>query len=93
MAKKHNHIATRKSHCRNNLDKIPEYIREKDEFGQVIGLNFAGADTFQTLPGGMVSLVCYWIVAGYFAMKFKEMYLSENWSLNTQVILNSDWEL
>ena len=68
-------------------------IKEYDMFGQPIPINYAGEDTFKTLPGGMLSVVVLIMVISYMILKFKYMYNHEEWSLTQQIVLAQKEEL
>lgn len=68
-----------------------DYIRSKDMFGHPINLNYQGSDTFQTLPGGVLSIFVTFCVVSYCLLKFSIMQGYENWNLVQQNVI-ADWE-
>ena len=77
----------------NPFGATADYIRGKDAFGTGVSLNFKGEDTFNTIPGGLMSVIMMLFVYSYCIMKFKEMILVETWSLTQQTILNDKSEI
>ena len=65
------------------LKRIPESIAEKDNYGYPITFNYKGSDTYQTVPGGILSIVFSLCVFSYFLMRGKQMVFREEWSLVT----------
>ena len=58
-----------------------DWIRSKDDYGAPINLTYEGEDSFKTLPGGIISLLFYFIFAFYCLISGLEMKNSQNWSL------------
>ena len=52
---------------------INESITGQDAFGTGVALNFRGEETFNTFPGGILSIVMLFASVCYTVMKFKEM--------------------
>ena len=46
------------------------FFRSFDNFGQPVGLNFGGEDTFKSLPGGLLTLILYMVMGAYSVMQF-----------------------
>ena len=69
------------------MSKVKESIKEKDVYGQPISLNFKGSETFNTLPGGILSIFMSVLLVAYFVLRLKQMVQRDNWTLNTQDIL------
>ena len=70
-----------KARIMNPLGLVADYIRGKDQFGTGVNLNINGDDTYNTIPGGLLSTIMMLFVYAYTIMKFKEMILVETWSL------------
>ena len=64
-----------------------DWIRSKDDYGAPINLTYEGEDSFKTLPGGIISLLFYFIFAFYCLISGLEMKNSQNWSLTQQSIV------
>ena len=67
--------------------KTVNYIKSYDEYGQPISLNYQGSETFQTLPGGLLSLVVRIILISYTILKFSAMTEKKDWSIIQQTIV------
>lgn len=72
---------------------VGNYIRHQDAFGQPININFHGNDTYQTIPGGMISIVMVLLLVGYTFLKLKYMINHEEWKLNNQTVMAERLEL
>jgi hypothetical protein len=46
-------------------NKIVEFIKDKDKFGEPISLTYQGKNTFNTLPGGIISISLLFILFWY----------------------------
>ena len=55
----------------STLKAIPDKITEQDSYGYPITFNYRGSDTYQTFPGGLLSMFCSIAVFSYFLMKGK----------------------
>jgi hypothetical protein len=62
-------------------------VRGQDAFGQPVNMNFQGNDTYQTIPGGIISVVMTIMLIGYFLLKTKYMVFHEEWNLNNQIVM------
>ena len=69
------------------LGKISGSIKSQDAFGQPININYQGNETFQTLPGGVLSILMMVFFVGYTLLKTKYMINHEEWSLNSQNVM------
>ena len=58
-----------------------DYIRSYDMFGVPITLNYKGSDTYQTMAGGLISIISYCALFAYALLQFKYMHFKEDWSL------------
>ena len=67
--------------------RASNYIRSFDEYGQPISLNYLGSETFQTLPGGLLSLAVRIILISYTILKFSSMTEKKDWSIIQQTIV------
>ncbi len=56
-------------------------VKSRDRFGEPIMLNYKGQKTFNTFPGGLISISMMSILTFYFCLKFAQMLLREEWSL------------
>jgi hypothetical protein len=66
---------------------VVEKVRSQDAFGQPVNINFQGNDTYQTLPGGFISIIMTIMLLGYFLLKTKYMVDHEEWQLNNQIVM------
>ena len=60
---------------------LNDYTKGYDSFGTPVSLNFRGEDTFNTIPGGILSMIMMAMAYCYGIMKLKEMVFVEDWSL------------
>ena len=63
------------------------YIKSYDEYGQPISLNYQGSETFQTLPGGLLSVAVRIILICYTLLKFTAMTDKKDWAITQQTIV------
>ena len=63
------------------------YIRSYDEYGQPISLNYQGSESFQTLPGGIISIIVLLIMVSYTALRLDAMLQKKDWSITQQMIV------
>jgi hypothetical protein len=68
-------------------------VKNLDNFGQPVPINFDGDDTFKTLPGGMLSICMLFYLCCYILLQFIYMINSQDWSLVQQTVLPSTQEL
>ena len=73
--------------------KLAEVVRSKDAFGQPVNMNYKGSDTFNTVPGGLMSIFMVFMVIGYTVLKTKYMINHETWSLNNQEVMAESLQL
>ncbi len=45
-------------------------VKRRDRFGEPILLNYKGQNTFNTFPGGLISITMMTILTLYFGLKF-----------------------
>ena len=50
--------------------KFKNCIKSRDRFGEPIMLNYKGEKTFNTFPGGLISITMMSILTLYFCLKF-----------------------
>jgi len=63
----------------NFLTSIKRYIKEGDTFGKPIRLNFdQHGDTFNTFPGGVISMLIRIILILYGGLLLSYLYLDSN---------------
>ena len=48
-----------------------------------ISLNFKGQETFQTIPGGILSILALILLIAFTGLKAKRLILREDWWLNS----------
>ena len=46
-------------------NRFLEFVRDQDMFGETISLNFKGKTSFQTLPGGFLSITIKFVLLWY----------------------------
>ena len=56
-------------------------IRNQDQYGHPVTFNFNGNETYQTVPGGIISIVFVIVVLAYGVLKLKYMVQIEEWEL------------
>lgn len=69
------------------------FIRNFDLFGQPIGLNYQGEDSFRTVPGGILSIVFYIITLATIYFKLMSLLDGSNWNLVIQNTESNEEEL
>lgn len=63
---------------------VASYLRSYDDYGQPIAFNYEGSDTFQTIPGALLSIIARCILLLYFLYRGRSLILNQNWNLTTQ---------
>ena len=58
---------------RSTWNTINDRFKSLDLFGTTVGFQIKGNDTFNTIPGAILSLFCYTIVLIYGGTKFIKM--------------------
>ena len=77
--------------CKESPVVLLETLRNQDEFGEPITLNYKGSDTLKTIPGALISILAkaflalvLWIMSTYILKR-------SNWSMTDQeVIIEED---
>ena len=64
-----------------------------DQYGQPISLNFEGSETYQTLPGGLITMLIILSLLLYSLTKGKEMILKTDWQLTQQTIVSDSLDM
>ena len=65
------------------FSSLYDSLKSHDEFGQGIAINYQGNETFQTLPGALLSLVSKVMLVIYVFYKGKSLVLDQAWSLES----------
>mmetsp|Transcript_24707 Transcript_24707/g.38464 ORF Transcript_24707/g.38464 Transcript_24707/m.38464 type:complete len:98 (+) Transcript_24707:226-519(+) len=65
------------------------FIKGYDLYGQSVGLNYQGEDTFKTCPGGILSILILITLFFYSVLKLKYMVFKEEWELIQQNVVSS----
>ena len=60
---------------------VNDSVKGQDAFGTGVALNFRGEETFNTFPGGIMSIVMLFASLCYTFMKAKEMIYVQDWTL------------
>ena len=68
-------------------------MRSFDEYGQPISLNYQGSEAFQTLPGGLLSIMVLLVMLGYGILRFDEMIKKKDWMITQQTIVTEFEEI
>ena len=68
------------------LKKSTEYIASFDQWGQTVGFNYKGEDSYKTTAGGFLTILLKLVILSCFAMKFKGLSSYSSWSYYTQEI-------
>ena len=98
---KNNNLVAQKTRASNafvsSVNKVGGHVRDYvtsfDENGYDITLNYKGEDSFQTMPGGAMSLVMWLLVITYAFQKTHAMITKSEWSLTQQTLPLSDYEI
>ena len=67
---------------KNSGSNLLNFIRNMDNYGVPVKLNFKGKDSYQTLPGGILSLILLLLMATFTAIKGKRLLMKEDWIIN-----------
>ena len=70
-----------KNRLKSAGDSFLDYFRSHDDNGHPINLHFQGSDTFQTIPGGLLSLSLKVILISYGLIQFYAMFHRQNWQI------------
>ena len=85
--------------CKNKFSlkkvfkSVGNKIRDQDMYGQPINLNFDGEETYNTIPGGLISIIFLISILSYALLKTKFMVNVEEWQLIQQNVLQTNIEL
>ena len=66
--------------------KSIDYIASFDQWGQTVGFNYKGEDSYKTTAGGFLTILLKLVILSCFAMKFKGLSSYSSWSYYTQEI-------
>lgn len=80
-------------YIRAGFSAAAAYFRSFDDYGQPITFNYEGSDSFQTLPGALLSLTAKSILFIYFVYRGRSLLLNLNWSLATQTTNANEQDL
>ena len=69
------------------ISSFSGFIRDKDEYGHPILLNYKGDDTYKTLPGGILSIIAQIILLFYGILRVRDMVDKVNWSITQQIVV------
>lgn len=64
-------------------------LRAQDQFGEPITLNYKGSSEFQTMPGGLLSILATLIIFSYTLMKLESLVTHKDWNLKSQRVLQT----
>jgi len=78
---------------RNTKASFYDSIIDRDSFGQPVGLNYKGSDSFKTMPGAFFSIFAQLFVLVVFAQTVLKMVGNEKWSLTEQTLILDNTEL
>ena len=59
------------------------YVKSWDDYGQPVTFNYKGDETFQTMPGALVSLAVKGILLLFLYFKGSQLIFDQNWELST----------
>lgn len=63
------------------LQGIGSTIRDQDMYGQPIEFNYNGSSSFNTIPGGLLSMMAILFSCAYVILKLKYMLTHAEWSI------------
>ena len=75
------------------MQSAGDFIKDRDLYGQPITLNYQGSDSYQTIPGGLLSMILLISVLAYTFLKGKYMVDKEEWSLIQQTVMATKGDL
>lgn len=73
--------AKKRTCCSKGAARMGESVRSHDNFGQPVSLTYQGSTEFQTMPGGLLSMMASLIILAYGLMKLKHMVTYSDWTL------------
>lgn len=63
------------------MNGFVSFLKARDLFGQAVTFNYKGEDTYNTLPGGLISLFIWLALIAYTILKFNLMINKQEWVL------------
>ena len=72
---------------------MQSFIRQCDFYGSPIQLNYRGNPTFQSLPGGLISIFVRLMMLSYTLLQFWAMHQKKEWSITQQTVVADLTEL
>ena len=60
---------------------ITRVIKDRDHFGVPVGLSMEGRSSYQTIPGGLLSLFLSFVVICYASLVWDGMTSRQDWTL------------
>ena len=70
-----------------------DLLRNRDQFGQPVVLNFKGSDTYKTHIGGLLSMAYIALIVVFLVVKVKQMAANDMLEIETQTMVLEDDEL
>ena len=72
---------------------VTRTIKNRDYFGQPVGLNMDGSTTYQTIPGGLLSMFLAFVVMCYAVLVWESASSGQDWTLIQQHVVQSTEQL
>ena len=63
------------------VDGFTSFLSNRDYFGEPVGLNFKGDESYKTCLGGLISLCCTICILAYTGLQLKYMVRKEEWGV------------
>jgi len=57
-------------------------IRIFDMYGEPVKINYKGKETYQTIPGGILSISLIILMILFAGIKAKRLFMKEDWNIN-----------
>ena len=69
------------------LGSAYDYIKSFDYYGTPVTFNYKGNETYQTMPGAILSLFFRVVLVVFLYFKGSQLIFDTNWSLATQQVV------
>ena len=70
-----------------------KYVKSYDDYGQPVTFNYKGDETFQTMPGALITLTVKVCLLMFLYYKGKQLFMDDNWDLETQIVAANNDDL
>ena len=70
-----------------------DFVKSFDDFGTPVTFNYKGNDSFQTMPGALISLVMKIFMSYFIYLKIVNLINNQDWIIGQQILNNSPDDL